>query len=379
MPISKQWSDIATDALPRHDRPAMRIFYAAANSPNPLFRSNLWRANLRDSLAKLNHEIVEFQFDLERTFQHLDPADAAQAEFIRQNRPRLSDALLQQIQKAHSGRPIDLFFSYFYDACVEPDAIRQISSMGIVTANWFCNGAHQFRLVSEIAPVYNFSLVPEKFRLSDYRSIGANAIYCQEAANPDIYFPQAEPELYEAGFVGQAYGERPSLIEWLVSHGIEARVWGSGWEHFQKRRPSLWPARWKQISPAIPSRLIGGVLSDQDVVRTFHRTKVNLGFAACWTEEGATERITQIRLRDFEVPMSGAFYLTEYQDELRDFFEIDSEIVCYRNREELLDKVRFYLGHPDLRIKIRQAGRERCLREHTWEKRFQKAFQEMGL
>jgi spore maturation protein CgeB len=357
----------------------MRIFYAVANSPNSLFRSNLWRANLRDSLAKLEHEIVDFRFDLDRTFQNLDPSNPDQAVFIQENRPRLSDALLAQVQRAHADRPVDLVLTYFYSACVEPGVIRKIGSMGIMTANWFCNAAHQFNLVSEIAPAYNFCLVPERFRLTDYRRIGANPIYCQEAANPDAYRPCGEPEQYDVGFVGQAYGERPGLIEWLLNHKTDVRVWGAGWEHFRKRRPSLLPARWKQTSPRIPARLIGGVLSDPDVVRTFNRTRVNLGFAACWTDSTTTERIAQIRLRDFEVPMSGSFYLTEYQDELGDFFEIDSEVVCYRSREELLEKVRFYLRRPDLRAKIRQAGRQRCLRDHTWEKRFEAAFEQMGL
>jgi len=107
----------------------------------------------------------------------------------------------------------------------------------------------------------------------------------------------------------------------LIEQRVDVQVWGAGWEYFRKRRPSFRPARSvNQTAPKIPGRFIGGVLSDEDLVRTFSRTKINLGFAACWTEERSTERITQVRLRDFEVPMSGGFYLTEYQDELGEFF-----------------------------------------------------------
>ena len=87
----------------------------------------------------------------------------------------------------------------------------------------------------------------------------------------------------------------------------------------------------------------------------------------------------QIRLRDFEVPMSGGFYLVEHQEELREFFEIGREIETYRSREELLDKISFYLGHDAERERIRRAGRERCLRDHTWQRRFDAAFREIGL
>jgi spore maturation protein CgeB len=359
----------------------MRIFYAVTNSPNSQFRSNLWRENLRGSLVKMGHEIVDFEYDLDRTFQYLDPSDPIQREFIGRNRPRLSDALLSQVRKTHAKQRIDLFFSYFYNACVEPGVIRQIGSLGITTTNWFCNASYQFQLVSEIAPEYNFCLVPEKFRLEDYRRAGANPIYCQEAANPEIYRPHPGREMYDAGFIGQAYGERPALIEWLAEHQVDVRVWGQGWEYFRKRRPSLLGTRRTKDEgvPKIPARLIGGILSDEELVRTFSRTKINLGFARCWTNENGAERITQIRLRDFEVPMSGGFYLTEHQDELEEFFEIDSEIACYRDKDELLEKIRFYLKRPDLREDIRKAGRRRCLRDHTWEKRFKAAFQQMEM
>jgi spore maturation protein CgeB len=357
----------------------MRIFYAVANSPNSQFRSKLWRKNLRGSLVKLGHEIVDFEYDLDRTFQHLDPSDPVQREFIGRNRPRLSDALLSQVRKIHAKQPVDLFFSYFYNACVEPGVIRQIGSRGITTINWFCNASYQFHLVREIAPEYNFCLVPEKLRLEDYRRADANPIYCQEAANPDIYRPYPEIECYDAGFVGQAYGERPGLISSLVEQGINVNVWGPGWENFSKRRPSLNPLRWHRDNhvPRIPGRLVGGILTDEEMIRTFSRTRVNLGFAACWM--AGTERTTQIRLRDFEIPMSGAFYVTEYQDEMTEYFDIDHEIVCYRDPGELRDKINFYVQHPADREKIRRNGRRRCLNDHTWAKRFEQVFRSIGL
>jgi spore maturation protein CgeB len=142
----------------------MRIFYAVASSPNPGLRSHLWRNNLRASLVQLGHEIIDFDYDLESTFQNLDPADPRQAAFIGQNRPRLSEALIDQAQRVHAPVGVDLLFTYFYNACVEPGVIRQLGSLGIVTVNWFCNASYQFHLVREIAPEYDFCLVPEKIQ-----------------------------------------------------------------------------------------------------------------------------------------------------------------------------------------------------------------------
>jgi hypothetical protein len=147
----------------------MRIFYAADQSPNPDFASKIWRANLHDSLVSLGHEVIEFQFDLTETFRHLDPSRPEHAGFIATNRPRLGAELLAQIRAAHSAKPVDLLFSYFYDACVEPSVLDEIRTLGIVTVNWFCNASYQIHLVREIAPHYDWCLVPERFRLEDYR------------------------------------------------------------------------------------------------------------------------------------------------------------------------------------------------------------------
>ena len=105
----------------------------------------------------------------------------------------------------------------------------------------------------------------------------------------------------------------------------------------------------------------------------YNRSKINLGFSTCANLQGQ-KKILQIRLRDFEVPMSGGFYLTEYMKELEEFYNIGTEIVCYRDPAELADKINYYLQHETAREAIRRAGYERCLREHTWQHRFSAAF-----
>jgi spore maturation protein CgeB len=128
----------------------------------------------------------------------------------------------------------------------------------------------------------------------------------------------------------------------------------------------------------LPNEIIGGVLSDVEMVKMYSRSKINLGFSSCDTGD-TEERIVQIRLRDFEVPMSGGFYLVEYMEELEEFFEIGKEIVCYTDPGDLVEQVKYYLKHDTERERIRRAGHERCLRDHTWHKRFEMAFKQMGM
>jgi len=369
----------------------MRIFYAVDNSPNPDFASLLWQANLRDSFVAMGHEVVEFDYDLDGTFGHLDFSQPQDRSFIEKNRPLLSAELVSQVRAAHAEGPVSLFFSYFYDACVEPAAIEEIKSLGIVTMNWFCNASYQFHLVREISPRYDWCLVPEKFKLADYETIGAHPIYCQEAANPAVYKPCEVPPDIDVSFVGQSYGDRPDIVRHLLDHGIDVRVWGTRWEFHRRPQPSSNPIlrilgkAMRTILPRqsggviLPDDVIGGVLSDKEMIAVFSRTKINLGFSSCGDTHRGAERILQIRLRDFEVPMSGGFYLVEYMDELAEFFEIDREIVCYGSRDELVEKIRFYLKNDAAREKIRRAGYARARRDHTWQRRFETVFSQIGL
>jgi spore maturation protein CgeB len=352
----------------------MRIFYAAADSPNywGLPRSRLWRANLYLPLADLGHELVEFDYDYGPHNDHLDPRLPTHRAFIARHRPLLGEQLLKQVKAAHRQRPLDLFFSYFYSAYVDPAVIREIGRMGIPTVNWYCNASYQFELVSEIAPAYDFCLVPEKFRLDDYRRVGANPVYCQEAANPNVYRPLDVPVEFDVTFVGQRYGNRPLFLKRLIERGVDARAWGPRWEEQARRAAS-------PLDHEL-ARRAGGALGDDELVAMYSRSRVSLGFSAVaqLPKDGA-EPIKQVRLRDFEAPMSGAFYLVERFDELAEFFEPGKEVVFFEDGDDLAEKAKYYLGHESERQNIRQAGMRRAREEHSWHRRFDRAFRQMGL
>ncbi len=365
----------------------MRIFYASDTTPNSSFKSNLWRNNLLFPLLDLGHDVIEFDYDLAETFQHLDGTKSKNAAFITKNRPQVSEELLKQIHRAHEKKPLDLFFSYFYDACVLPETIDTIKEMGIVTVNWYCNGAHQLHLVTEISPHYDWCLVPEKFRMNDYVQMGAKPVYSQEAANPHIYKPYNLKKEYDVTFIGQSYGNRPDYVQQILQNDISIKVWGKGWEKhidptvnaknkLSKHFKRLLSTRQK-IN--LPQQVIGGVLTDEEMIKMYSRSKINLGFSVCGETHKNSVPILQVRLRDFEIPMSGGFYMVEYMEELEAFYEIGKEIVCYSGVDDLIEKIKYYLRHEPEREKIRKAGYERCQRDHTWHKRFQLAFAQMGL
>lgn len=381
----------------------MRIFYASGRKPNgALPDSDIWHKNLYGALASLGHEVIEFDYDLEPLLAAADFTVPQNARFIAEERPRAERALLEQIAAAHREEPIQLFFSYFYSSCCTAETIRMIRDMGIKTMNWYCNASYQLHLVADIAPAYDWCLVPESYRIEDYRALGANPVYFQEAANPDVYHPYELERDVDVSFVGACYGNRPHHIKALVDAGIQVRAYGPGW-----RDPAIVrqvhsmgdvlkvvssPKSWKRLAarlyrriaapsrvmPVLPREVCGPMLSDEEMVRMYSRSKISLGFATV-DAKSVDKPIKQIRLRDFEAPMSGAFYLVEHQREIEDFFRVGVEIETFSDERELVEKCRYYLAHEDERERIREAGYRRALRDHTWQKRFTDLFAQLKL
>lgn len=77
--------------------------------------------------------------------------------------------------------------------------------------------------------------------------------------------------------------------------------------------------------------------------------------------------------------MSGGLYLTEYHRELENVYRIGTEIVTYTNFEDLVQKIRYLLSHPEEAEAIMQRGYERCHADHTWEMRFETLLKLIGL
>lgn len=76
---------------------------------------------------------------------------------------------------------------------------------------------------------------------------------------------------------------------------------------------------------------------------------------------------TAVNQRLFNVPSAGGFLLTDYREDVEEFFEIGKEVICFRNMEELKGYIRYYLSHPDERGKVVSAAREKVLMNHTYE------------
>ncbi len=66
------------------------------------------------------------------------------------------------------------------------------------------------------------------------------------------------------------------------------------------------------------------------------------------------------------------------RQEYDEYFTAGSEVETWKTPDELMDKIRYYLEHESERKAIAEAGRKRARSDHTWEKRFDMLFADLG-
>jgi spore maturation protein CgeB len=70
----------------------------------------------------------------------------------------------------------------------------------------------------------------------------------------------------------------------------------------------------------------------------------------------------------------GAFYLCRRVKGIEEVLVPGKEIEVFDDYEEMIDKIRYYLVHEEERRRIAHNGRQRVLKEYTYERRFASMF-----
>lgn len=102
----------------------------------------------------------------------------------------------------------------------------------------------------------------------------------------------------------------------------------------------------------------------------FYGSKINLNISLKTIRTG-------IPLRVIDILGCNGFVITNYQEEIAEYFKVGEECVVYDNLEDLYEKTKYYLEHDMARQKIANAGYQCVKRDFTFENRLQCMFQEI--
>lgn len=83
--------------------------------------------------------------------------------------------------------------------------------------------------------------------------------------------------------------------------------------------------------------------------------------------DAAEDNANNMRL--YEATGCGALLVTDQKANLAELFDPEREVVTYRSPQEAVEKIRYYMEHPQEASVIARAGQARTLREHTYRHR----------
>lgn len=86
-----------------------------------------------------------------------------------------------------------------------------------------------------------------------------------------------------------------------------------------------------------------------DMNKIFYLSRINLNITLPSIETGLPQRV-------LDIMGSGGFALTNYQQEIDDYFIIGKEIEVFHDVDELMEKIAWYLSHEEERLKIAMNG-----------------------
>ncbi len=320
--------------------------------------------NFYESLRKLPEtEVIYFSYE----------------RILELGRDKGNEELLNLIR---SEKP-DLFFAFMFTDELIPEILDEIKKYTKSIA-WFSDDHWRFDNYSRYyAPHFSWVITTYSKAVDRYKKIGIkNIIHSQWAVNADIYgsITESVKKEIDISFVGAWSRPRQKIISALKNKGINVECYGSGWpngrisldkmvEIFSSSKINL------ALNPA------PGYFNKNSLGRLLFKrfmNKIVLDFHIWRNFKSFLHRgIVQIKARHFEISACGGFLMTAMADNLGDYYKIGEEIVAYKNTNELIEKIKYYLKNDEERKKIAQAGYLRTIRDHTYQKRFAEMFKKI--
>jgi len=321
--------------------------------------------------------------------------------------------LLTQARQLKAEQGLDLISCYVYDDFLVPDVAAALGSLGAPMLNYNVDMTNQWYRQIRTARYFTAMLCAQRVHMNDLARYGAPVYYFPMAARAPIFADCQEFEIpAPISFLGTPMSYRIAVLGGVIEAGLPLAIYGKFWNEGLIASPdrnlektfddilaygiarmraegivALWAAlasrfrgdehhgKLKEIDPP----LLHGFLQEEKVPVLFRDSKINLGFTRMVGNDPGRPGITQLKLRDFEVPVCGGFYLVESAPDYADFFVDGREVVTWHTVGELIEKIRYYLHHESERDAIAAAGQRRALREHLWTHRFFDLFSKLGI
>ncbi len=315
------------------------------------------------------------------------------------------------LRREHARLPVDFFLSYLFPGQVLAPAVAEIRALGIPCVNFFCDNVREFHRVPDAFRCFDLHWVPEHKGVRLYENAGLPWLHAPMPCwVPPAWRTPVATETHPVTFIGTRDGQREALFTAAIAQGHVIELRGTGWAEADLPAASPIPdaslgmklanqiAFVRQHGMVALTRKYAGMLctpktpvfdfsaqarpapASDDYWHVLRGSTVCVGvnrypsFRRPFKNPG-----TYSRLRDIEAPMAGACYLTEWAEGLDQLYNLGSEIETYRDAGELAEKARALASDPPRRKKLRAAGQQRSLNDHSISRTIQRIAERLNL
>ncbi|EGQ9277934.1 glycosyltransferase family 1 protein [Vibrio vulnificus] len=273
-------------------------------------------------------------------------------------RQKNSDRLYSIFEGLGGSEGVDIVMGQMWSTLVDPAVLDKIRSTGVVVINvamddklpvhWKTDSRGRLAGAIGLADYVDLTLNTSKQAVSLYAKRGFPCIYWPLASDGGVFAP-AERKKYDVVFIGSNYGVRAKVISDLLSAGIDVKAFG----------------------PGFPS----GLLGPEESARIFGEAKIVLGIGFV----GYSQRISTLKLRDFDAMFTGALYITSRNEDLEEIFIESEHIAYYDSTQHLISLIKFYLENDEERERIAKNALENAISCHRWDRRIGDVFTFLGV
>lgn len=244
-----------------------------------------------------------------------------------------------------------------------PDLLHSWKRSGIIVINFFPDVsflAHG-KYIPQCVPLYNHIFSTKTFAAKDLKN---NFNYPEDQVtfiphgfDPIVHRPLnvASSELScDASFIGNYSRHKEEHLSYLLNNfDGNLNIWGGTW----------YQSRDRKLANAIKGVPVTGDL----YAAAINSSRVNIALLS--EQVIGASRGDQITSRTFHIPGAGGFMLHQRTDEVTQYFREEIEMACFSSKDEMVEKVQYYLKNEEARKRIALNGYERAVKDHSLDQR----------
>lgn len=209
---------------------------------------------------------------------------------------------------------------------------------------------YMWRNFLKAVPYYDHIFVYRQKNIDDYKKIGylntslLRSYYLAENNFPIEKLP-SDKYVCDVIFVGHWENDgRDEYVKAIIDARINFKLYGPEWQ-----RSKYYRFFKESLGYEIKSLL------SEDYNLALNSAKIALCFLSRLNNDTYTRR-------NFEIPATGTFMLSEYSDDLNGLFVAGQEADYFKTKEEIIEKIKYYLQNENKREIIAEEGYNKLIK-----------------